>query len=74
MTNSYIALSSGMNFQDPKTGEWIESKEIIEGYPGGAIARQGSVQMIFANDLATAGAIDAQTPAGRFRSHLLGLT
>jgi hypothetical protein len=30
--------------------------------------------MIFANDLATAGAIDAQTPAGRFRSHLLCLS
>jgi hypothetical protein len=73
-TNSYTELSSGMHFQDPRSGQWIESQEVIESFPGGAIARQGQVQMIFANDLATAGAIDAQTPAGRFRSHLLGLS
>ena len=61
---------SGLNYQDPKTGQWIESQEVIEGYPGGAVARQGQHQVLFANDLATPGAIDVQTPSGRFRSLL----
>lgn len=74
LTNSYTELATGLHYQDPKSGQWRESQEIIEGFPGGAVARQGQVQMIFANDLATAGAIDVQTPAGRFRSHLLCLS
>ena len=48
---------------------------MIESFPGGAIARQGQHQVIFANDLATAGAIDMQTPDGkRLTSHVLGLS
>ena len=74
MTNSYTELATGLNYLDPQSGQWTESQEVIEGFPGGAVARQGQIQMIFANDLATAGAIDAQTPAGRFRSHLLCLS
>ena len=74
-TNSYIELQSGLHYQDPKTGQWMESQEVIEGYPGGAIARQGQHQVIFANDLATPGAIDMQTPDGkRLTSHVIGLT
>lgn len=73
-TNTYIVLANGMHYLDPKTRAWMPSQEIVEGYPGGAVARQGEIQMIFANDLATAGAIDVQTPAGRFQSHLLCLS
>ena len=74
-TNSYIELASGMHYQDPKTGQWLESQEVIEGFPGGAVARQGQHRVIFANDLATAGAIDMQTPDGkRLTSHVLGLS
>jgi hypothetical protein len=74
-TNSYIELQDFLYYiRQGATGpEWAESKAEIEAFPGGAVARQGPIQMIFANDLATAGAIDAQTPAGRFRSHVLGL-
>ena len=75
VTNSYVELQDCIYYiRQGTTGpEWAESKAEIEAFPGGAVARQGPIQMIFANDLATAGAIDAQTPAGRFRSHVLGL-
>jgi hypothetical protein len=73
-TNVYTELASGMHYRDPGTGLWTESQELIEGFPGGAVARRGPIQIIFANDLASAGAIDAQTPSGRFQSHLLCLS
>ena len=74
-TNSYTELASGLNRLDPATGQWVESKEVIESIPGGAIARQGQHQVVFANDLATAGAIDMLTPDGRrLTSHVLGLS
>jgi hypothetical protein len=74
-TNSYVELMSGLHYQDPKTGQWLESQEVIESYPGGAIARHGQHQVIFANNLATPGAIDVQTPDGkRLTSHVLGLS
>jgi len=70
----YTELASGLNFKDPVTGQWMPSKEEIEAYPGGAIARQGQYQVIFANNLNSAGAIDLQTPDGkRLRSNILGL-
>ena len=74
-TNAYTELASGMHHRDPNTGQWLESQEVIESYPGSAIARRGQHQVIFANDLATAGAIDMQTPDGkRLTSHVLGLS
>jgi hypothetical protein len=43
-------------------------------YASGAIARQGQHQVIFANNLNSAGAIDQMTPdAKRLRSNILGL-
>jgi hypothetical protein len=71
--HQYTELATGLNYQ--KNGQWVESKEEIESFPGGAIARQGQHQVIFANNLATIGAIDMQTPDGqRLRSHVLGLS
>jgi hypothetical protein len=72
-TNSYVELASGLHFQDPKSGNWIESQEVIEGFPGGAVARRGPIQMIFPNDLSSE-PVDAQMPAGRFRSAVLCLS
>jgi len=69
-------IASGMNFQinGQASGQWVESKELIEAYTDGSIARQGSYQVIFANNLNSAGAIDMQTPDGkRLRSNILGL-
>src|SRR6266850_1231889 len=72
-TNSVIELATGMHFlQD---GKWVPSREQIEPFPAGAVARHGQSQVIFANNLATPGAIDMQAPDGkRFQSHILGLS
>jgi len=73
MKHRYVELATGLNYWS--NGQWQESQELIELFPGGAIARQGQHQIIFANNLATVGAIDMQTPDGkRMRSHVLGLS
>jgi hypothetical protein len=57
-----------------KDGQWQESREVIELFQDGAVARNGPHQVIFAPNLATPGAIDLQTPEGyRIRTHVLGL-
>lgn len=69
----YTELASGLNYQDVN-GQWQESKEVIEPYSSGAIARYGQYQVIFAHNLNSYGAIDMQTPDGkRLRSNILGL-
>lgn len=71
--HKYTELATGMHYQDAN-GQWLESKEEIEGFAGGAIARQGQHLVIFANNLNTVGSIDMQTPDGkRLRSNVLGL-
>jgi len=71
--HNYIELATGLHYW--QNGQWQESQELIESFPGGAIARQGQHKVIFANNLATVGAIDMQTPDGkRMRSHVLGLS
>jgi len=68
----FTELMTGMYYQS--NGQWVESKELIETYPQGAIARQGQYQVIFANNLNSAGSIDQQTPDGkRLQSNILGL-
>jgi hypothetical protein len=75
VTNSYVELQDSLYYvrQGPAGLEWAESKAEIEACPGGAIARQGPVQIIFPNDLSTE-PIDAQTTAGRFRSAIVCLS
>ena len=69
----YVELATGLHYRNEQ-GEWMESKEEIEAFAGGAIARHGQYQVIFANNLNTAGAIDQRTPEGkRLRSNILGL-
>ncbi len=68
----YTELATGLNYR--QNGQWVESQEVIEPYPTGAIARQGQHQVIFANNINSAGAIDEQTPDGkRLRSNIIGL-
>ena len=68
----YTELATGLNYL--QNGQWVESQEVIEPYSTGAIARQGQHQVIFANNLNSAGAIDEQTPDGkRLRSNIIGL-
>ena len=70
----YTEMGNGMHYRG-EDGLWKESKEEIEVYPTGAIARQGGHKVIFANNLNTAGAIDMQTPDGKeLHSHVLGLS
>jgi hypothetical protein len=70
--HQFTELASGLNYL--KNGQYVESQEKIESFSGGAVARQGQHQVIFANNLNTAGAIDMQTPDGkRLRSNILGL-
>ena len=72
--HNYTELVSGMHFLNSQN-EWQEAKEEIEATPGGAVARQGQHQVIFANNLNSYGAIDLQTPDGkRLRSNILGLS
>ena len=69
----YTELAAGMHYLE--NGKWQESREAVEVYPTGAIARQGGHKVIFANNLNTADAIDMQTPDGkRLQSHILGLS
>ena len=71
--HQYREIASGLNYLSA-TRSWLPSQEIIEVFAGGAIARQGQHQVIFANNLNTPGAIDMQTPDGkRLRSNVLGL-
>jgi hypothetical protein len=73
-TSRITELGSGLNYLDPSTGQWTPSREEIEVFPQGAIARHGAYQVVFANNLNSAGAIDLQTPDGkRLRSSILGL-
>lgn len=71
--HKYTELATGMHYKDA-SGQWQESQELIESYAGGAVAKQGQYQVIFANNLCSYGAIDMQTPDGkRLRSNVLGL-
>jgi hypothetical protein len=70
-TNSYVELQTGMCYLT--NGQYLPSQEVIVGYPGGAVATQGQIQMIFPNDL-SAEPVDAQTTAGLFRSSVLTLS
>ena len=59
---------------DPQQGRWVPSREVIESFPGGAVARHGPTRVIFDNDLAT-GVIDAELSNGvRLRSRLRALS
>src|SRR5665213_1807707 len=52
--HSYTELASGLNYLDTN-GQWVASQEQIEAFASGAIARQGQHQVIFANNLNSAG-------------------
>jgi len=44
MTNSYTVLDNGMHYLED--GVWKESRDIIEVFPEGAVARQGPTPTI----------------------------
>jgi hypothetical protein len=70
---AYVELANGLHYWD--SGVLKETEEAIVPYSGGAVASQGPHKVIFAPNLATAGAIDMQTADGlRLTSHVVGLS
>ena len=70
----YTQTATGLNFWNPGASQWMESKEEITAFLGGAAATNGQHRVIFADDLNTGGAIDMEMPdARRLQSHVLGL-
>ena len=73
-SEGYTEIAVGLHHQQDGQGAWLESREEIELFQDGAVARQGPTRVIFSPNAATVGAIDVQTPDGqRLRSHVLGL-
>ena len=68
----YTELASGLHYIDD-TGQYAESKEIIEGFPGGAVARYGQTKVIFANNLAEAAADIFAADGVHVQTRILGL-
>lgn len=69
---AYVELETGMHYWDGQ--KHVRSQALIEAYPGGAIARHGRHQVVFAENLNRAVVVDLQTPDGkRLQSRVLGL-
>lgn len=73
-TNStYTELETGKFYRDGE--RWLESRELIESYPGGAIASYGGHKVVFAADFLSDVLVDMETPDGkRLQSRVLGLS
>ncbi len=70
---AYLELQTGMHYREE--GEWKVSREVIESYPGGAIARQGGHKVIFAENFNSEVVVDMETRDGkRLQSRVLGLS
>jgi hypothetical protein len=71
----YTELATGMHYKDPRTGEWVESKEQIEIVTtGGAQAVHGQHQVYFPADIYD-GVIELVTPDGKhMKSRPLGIS
>jgi hypothetical protein len=72
---SYTELATGLNYQDPTTGQWVPSKEEIDILPDGtAAATNGQHQAYFPSDIYN-GDIRVVTPEGDvLQSQPLGLS
>ena len=60
---SFVECAVGLDYR--RDGQWVASEEIVEPILGGAVAQKGPHRVLFLNDLATAGAIDMETPDGK---------
>lgn len=69
---AFVELQTGMHYWDGV--KWAESQEIIEAYPGGAIAQHGPHKVVFAENLNSEVVVDLQMADGtRLQSRVLGL-
>ncbi len=70
----FTLLENGLHYRDPDTGAWLPSRDVIESFPDGAIARFGPMRAIFSHDLNAESVFDLETPAGaRLRGGLRAL-
>ncbi|HMP81737.1 MAG TPA: hypothetical protein PKA41_03405 [Verrucomicrobiota bacterium] len=69
---AFIELATGMHYREGD--EWKETRELIEPFSGGAIARYGPHTAFFADNLNSSGATVLELPDGqRLVSQFLGL-
>lgn len=69
----YVELASGLNYVDER-GQYRESVEAFELFPGGAVARQGQNQIILSPNAMDVPLVDHLGPNGEhFRSQIYGL-
>jgi hypothetical protein len=72
VTNAYTELGTFLHYEE--NGQLLETREVIEVFQRGAVARYGPHKVLFAPNINTAGAIDVMTPDNlRLRSHPIGL-
>lgn len=62
-TGQYTEIANGLHYF--ANGQWHETQELIEPSPQGAVALHGPYQVIFSQNLNTAGAIDMLMPDGK---------
>lgn len=72
---SYVEIATGLNYRDPKSGAWLDSREEIEILPeGGAAALHGQSQVYFPGNIYD-GVIEIITPDGqRLKNRPLGIS
>lgn len=57
-------LENGLHYHDAESGEWKESRDLIESFPDGAIARYGPLRAIFSHDLNAENVFDVEARLG----------
>lgn len=62
-TNQFTLLENALNYRD-ESGAWRKSEDIIESFPGGAVARRGPVKAIFSSDVNSETVWDLQSSDG----------
>ncbi|MCP5521616.1 MAG: exo-alpha-sialidase [Verrucomicrobiales bacterium] len=62
-TNRFTLLENGLNYQD-ENGAWQESRDLIEPFAEGAVARYGPNQAIFSPDLNASAVFDIRMGDG----------
>jgi len=71
--HSYTELAAGMHYNQGE--QWFETKERIQLFQKGAVAREGPCKVIWPSQLSADEEIDVLTADGqRFRSRVLGLS
>jgi hypothetical protein len=73
-TNAFVELSTGLNFFDAATSQWLPSREEWQVYPDVIVAQAGGPKVILARNLNLGGSVDVLTPEGlRLISNPVGL-